>query len=276
VLTPRSSNRTGLFQACDSRRQGAHIEDSLLKPPTLIYTGHSLGSETPSRLNRGHMDAPSPDTPKKAKIGFLLLSAILVATTALLIFGWLAEEVLESDTARFDEVVRATVHRLASPNVTSLMLGFSFLGSVVMQLALTLVAIFLFLYFHRPRAALLLAITMAGAAGLDVVLKLAFHRARPAAFFGTSPNSYSFPSGHALGSLCFYGALAVILSARTPRRSTRACIWAVALVLIGMIGLSRIYLGVHYPSDVIAGYSAAVVWVAAVGFSDRILKFRTS
>jgi undecaprenyl-diphosphatase len=113
---------------------------------------------------------------------------------------------------------------------------------------------------------------MAGAAVLDVVLKLAFHRVRPTAYFGTSPGSFSFPSGHALGSLCFYGALAVILSAHITKKKTRAIIWTVALGIAGIIGLSRIYLGVHYPSDVLAGYSAGVVWVGAVGFSDKILR----
>ena len=212
--------------------------------------------------------------PKKAKVGLLLIGAILAATAALCVFAWLAEEMLESDTARFDAVIRAFVHGFASPTVTRVMQGFSFLGSVGMQMALTVAAVLLFLYYHRPRAASLLAITMAGAGVLDVVLKLAFHRARPVPFFGTSPPSFSFPSGHALGSLCFYGALASILSAHHPSRRMQAAIWTVAVFLTGMIGLSRIYLGVHYPSDVIAGYSAAVVWVAAVGFSDKILRRR--
>ncbi len=170
------------------------------------------------------------EEPRKAKIGFLLLGAILVAAAALLFFARLAEYVLEADTQRFDSFLR-------------------------------LLAISLFYYFHRPRAAALLAITMAGVASLDLVLKHAFHRVRPVAFFGTSPSSYSFPSGHALGSLCFYGALAAILSTRVAGRRARLCIWTIAILLVGMIGFSRVYLGVHYPSDVIAGYCAAIVWV---------------
>jgi undecaprenyl-diphosphatase len=214
------------------------------------------------------------DETKKAKIGFLLLGAILIAAAALLFFGWLAEEVLEADTEQFDAFVRTAIHRLASPALTSMMQVFSLLGSVGVLGALSLLTVFLFFYFHRPRAATLLALTMAGAAGLDLVLKHAFHRARPVSFFGTSPNSYSFPSGHALGSLCFYFSLATILSARTPRRGARLCIWAVAVLFVGIIGFSRIYLGVHYPSDVVAGYCAALVWVGAVGFLDKIPRSR--
>jgi undecaprenyl-diphosphatase len=218
------------------------------------------------------MNLSAPTAAKKTKIGLLLVAAMVLAAAALVFFGFLAEEMLESETARFDTVVREYVHRFASPTVTHIMQGFSFLGSVGMQLALTATAIIVFLYVRRRRAAALFAITMAGAAVLDVVLKLAFHRVRPTAYFGTSPGSFSFPSGHALGSLCFYGALAVILSAHITKKKTRAIIWTVALGIAGIIGLSRIYLGVHYPSDVLAGYSAGVVWVGAVGFSDKILR----
>ena len=212
------------------------------------------------------------EEPKKAKIGFLLLGGILVAAIALLFFGWLAEEVLEADTQRFDTLLRTAIHRLASPPITSVMELISLLGSVGVLVALSLLTISLFYYLHRPRAATLLATTMAGVAVLDLVLKDAFHRVRPLAFFGTSPSSYSFPSGHALASLCFYGALAAILSARIAGRQARLCIWTIAVLLVAMIGFSRVYLGVHYPSDVIAGYCAAIVWVAAVGFLDRILR----
>ena len=73
-----------------------------------------------------------------------------------------------------------------------------------------------------------------------------------------------------MGSVCFYGVLAAILAARASRGGARWCIWMGAVLLIGMIGYSRIYLGVHYPSDVIAGYCAGAVWVAAVGLLNQI------
>jgi membrane-associated phospholipid phosphatase len=212
------------------------------------------------------------DKPKKAKSGFLLFGALLTAATALFVFGWLAEEMLEGDTQQFDTFVRTAIHQLATPGLTRLMQGFSFLGSVVAVTAMCLVAICLFLYFRRTRTAALLAITMLGVAVLDVALKHAFHRPRPVAFFGATPSSYSFPSGHALGSFCFYGILASILAARTRGRGAKLCVWTAAVVLVGMIGFSRIYLGVHYPSDVIAGYSAAALWVGAVGLFDGTLR----
>jgi membrane-associated phospholipid phosphatase len=211
------------------------------------------------------------NTPKKVKIGLSLLSGLLVAVTALLIFGWLAEEVFAGETEKFDAFVRNAVHQVATPGLTHLMQAFSLLGSIAVMTALILLAICGLIYFHHARAAALLAITMLGAGGLDMGLKHSFHRVRPVAFFGTSPSSYSFPSGHALASLCFYGALAVILSERARGQTAKTCIWIVAALLIVIIGFSRIYLGVHYPSDVIAGYSVAAAWVGMVVFLDRTL-----
>jgi membrane-associated phospholipid phosphatase len=214
----------------------------------------------------------SNDMDKKVKSGVLLLGALLIAVISLFAFGWLAEEMLEGDTQQFDAFVRTDIHQLATPSLTRLMQVFSFLGSVAVVTALCLVAICVSLHFRRARTAALLAITMLGVAAFDVALKHAFHRPRPVAFFGPTPSTYSFPSGHALGSLCFYGTLAAILAPLARGRSAKFCVWMAAVLLVGMIGLSRIYLGVHYPSDVIAGYCAAAVWVGAVGLLDRTLR----
>ena len=211
------------------------------------------------------------NTPKEVKIGFSLLSGLLIVVTALFIFGWLAEEVFKGETEKFDAFVLNTVHQVATPRLTHLMQAFSMLGSSAIMTDLILLAICGLIYFHNARMAALLGITMVGAGCLDMGLKHAFHRARPVAFFGISPSSYSFPSGHALASLCFYGALAVILSGRARRKRAKTCVWIIAALLIAMIGFSRIYLGVHYPSDVIAGYSVAAAWVGIVVFLDRTL-----
>jgi undecaprenyl-diphosphatase len=212
------------------------------------------------------------DKPKKVKSGLLLVGALLTAVTALFVFGWLAEEMLEGDTRQFDEFVRTAIHQLATPGLTRLMQVFSFLGSVGAVTAMCLVAICVSFYFRQARTAATLVITMLGVAALDVALKLAFHRPRPVAFFGSTPSTYSFPSGHALGSLCFYGMLGAILAKRARGWVAKFCVWMAVVFLVGMIGFSRIYLGVHYPSDVIAGYCAAVVWVGAVGLFERTLR----
>jgi undecaprenyl-diphosphatase len=115
---------------------------------------------------------------------------------------------------------------------------------------------------------------MTGSLVLDLALKYIYHRTRPTAYFGMAPHSYSFPSGHALCSFCFYGVLAGLLSARIKSLALRIVIWCSAATLVIAIGLSRIYLGVHYPSDVVAGYLAATVWVGTVIVLDHVHRVR--
>src|SRR6185436_15397566 len=114
------------------------------------------------------------------------------------------------------------------------------------------------------RAAIDLAIVMTGAVVLGNVLKLAFARARPEIYFGLAPPTYSFPSGHALYAACLFGALACLIADRILDPMRGAALWAGAVLLAGAIGVSRIYLGVHYPSDVAGGYLVAVFWVGLV------------
>ena len=198
---------------------------------------------------------------------------LTVAVGSLFLFGWLAEEMLEGATLRFDLAVRDWVHRFASPPMTKAMTGISLLGYNLLIVAL-LVAIAAFLFVGWRRAAVWLAVTMAGALALDVALKFAFRRPRPQVFFGVAPHSYSFPSGHALCSFCFYGVLAGLIAARTRSPVLRVGVGVIAATLVAAIGLSRIYLGMHYPSDVVAGYLAAAVWVSGLLVLDRWRKVR--
>ena len=110
----------------------------------------------------------------------------------------------------------------------------------------------------------MLAEVMATAVVCNVGLKRLIHSRRPEPFFGTNPSSYSFPSGHALYSLSFYGVLASVLAAHAPPGAARIGIHVAAALLIAGIGLSRVYLGVHYTSDVIAGYLAAAFVIGVV------------
>jgi len=119
------------------------------------------------------------------------------------------------------------------------------------------------------REARLFALTMIGAGLLNITLKLAFKRPRPVPFFNLSPpETYSFPSGHSLTSAVFFGALAAILTARIKSRRVRVGVWIVSTAMFLLIGLSRIYLGVHYTTDVIAGFVAALIWILVVRFVE--------
>ena len=110
---------------------------------------------------------------------------------------------------------------------------------------------------------------MAGALVLENGLKFLFQRARPPAFFGSEPETYSFPSGHALFSLCFYGVLAIAAARAMQSRAMKTGIWIATVLLVLAIGWTRIYLGVHYPSDVLGGYLVAIAWIAVVLSADQ-------
>jgi undecaprenyl-diphosphatase len=212
---------------------------------------------------------PDSARPLDTKTRRVLLRAIplslVIAIVALLLFSWLAEEVLQAGTIRFDDSVRAAVHQHASSVLTVFMRSITLLGSMEVLLPAILIVLTFLLVRGKRYEAIVLAVTMAGGLILNMVLKLSFHRARPDPFFNlTTPTSYAFPSGHALLALCCYGVMARIWSDSLRSGRHRWMVWVAAVFLIGLIGLSRIYLGVHYPSDVLAGYAAAIVWVSAV------------
>jgi undecaprenyl-diphosphatase len=197
------------------------------------------------------------------------LISLGVAVLSLFLFAWIAENVSHDRTANFDHYVRMQIHEYASPGLTKVMIATSFLGGDGLTIA-AILAFVVFLYFHWRRATLWLVVTILGALVLDLTLKYAFHRARPTPFFVNLPRTYSFPSGHALFSFCFYGVLAGLLIGRVQSRLVRNLIWTAAAILVAAIGFSRIYLGVHYPSDVIAGYLAASLWVSTLMALDRL------
>jgi undecaprenyl-diphosphatase len=187
-----------------------------------------------------------------------------LAIASLVFFSWLADEILRKRTDRFDDTVRSVIHDFASPALTDLMRFVTNLGDwqVIMTATLCLLA---YLWYRRDNTHIWIAlVTMMGAGILDGALKLAFHRTRPDPFFVPKPTTYSFPSGHALISLCFYGLLAGTLSHELRSKWQQVLVWTAAVIMIAVIGLSRVYLGVHWPSDVLAGYAAAVIWMGAV------------
>ncbi len=200
----------------------------------------------------------------------VLLFSFLLAVLALLLFAWLADQVFEGDTRHLDLYVRLWAHKWTSPRLTLAMATLSQIGSALFLAIATALLALRFMVMRWRRAAVWLVLAMIGAGVLDITLKLAFHRARPQPFFGMAPHSYSFPSGHALASFCFYGVLAGLLTRRIQNRLARVLLWTFAALLIAAIGFSRIYLGVHYPTDVMAGYLAAAVWVGALVTMDRL------
>ena len=208
-------------------------------------------------------------------VSLSLLLGMAAAIGALVFFGWLADEALEGETRQFDEATRAAVHQLASPVLTTIMRGFSFVGSTIALTIASIVVVVRLVMRKLGLEARLFALTMLGGALLNMTLKLAFKRARPVPFFNLStPETYSFPSGHSLMSACFFGALAAILTVRIKSRRVRVIVWIVASAMFLLIGFSRIYLGVHHTTDVIAGFTAALIWILIIRFVEIRVKRR--
>jgi undecaprenyl-diphosphatase len=190
-----------------------------------------------------------------------LLPAAVVAAFVLLLL--VARWVLAGESIAFDLWIRGTVHSWASPFLTRVMLGITMLGSEKVMLPLGTVLVWRLATLGHRRQVILLAAGSLGAEQLSYLLKLAFHRPRPPVFFGLSPaENYSFPSGHAFVGTVFYGLLAGILAEFYSRRRKEAIAAAVLTVLL--VGFSRVYLGYHYPTDVIGGWTCAAGWLAMV------------
>src|SRR5579862_6196521 len=172
------------------------------------------------------------------------------AVVASLLFLWLAHAVMSGSLAWLDVSVRGAIHSWSNPTLTVCMEGVTELGSFYVLGGLGLFASWRLAQRGRQRAALILVISALGAEAFDRLLKDFFRRPRPDAFFGHLPASYSFPSGHSVESCCFYGVLAAIVAANARSNARRIGVWVFASVTTLAVGCSRIYLGVHYPTDV--------------------------
>ena len=201
------------------------------------------------------------------------LTSLAISVGSLVLFAWVAGSLSHARVRNFDFAVRSKVHEYASPGLTKLMIWISFIGGDGLVIA-AILAFVCFLWLGWRRATLWLVINISGTLVLDLALKYSFARLRPLPFFGPIPRTPSFPSGHALFSFCFYGVLAGLLADRIESRRLQVLVWTCAAVLVGAIGLSRIYLGVHYPSDVVAGYLTGTLWVSAMVAVDRMRKQR--
>lgn len=228
------------------------------------------------------MNTTSPPEPRLAepgsapRIGATLAVGLVASVLGLALFIWLGLLIRSGDPTPFDLAGRAALRSLEGPTLSAIMWGASVYGAPVRLSPLGLIAAAVFLYRGWRRGALLVIVTLAGAWVIDTGLKLLYARARPRAFFDyyPAPESYSFPSGHALFSVCFFGGLAALLTHRINSRALQTAIWVAAVAIILLIGGSRVYLGVHYPTDVVGGYAVGIVWVTAVAFGDRLAEHR--
>ncbi|OUL33203.1 phosphatase PAP2 family protein [Nostoc sp. 106C] len=160
-----------------------------------------------------------------------------------------------------DRSILLAIQNLHTPFLDRIMLGITSLGNPLALVLICLGVEFYLLYYRRPQATRL-GLATASAIGLNYALKVLFGRARPALWdYIIHVGHHSFPSGHAMVSMVIYGFISYILAEQFPR--SRKQILALSVVLILAIGFSRLYLGVHWPTDVLAGYAIGLAWLIA-------------
>lgn len=202
---------------------------------------------------------------------FQLTFALVINMFSLIGFSILAVLISDQKIIHFDSNIINFIQGFESHRLTSIMKFFTFLGSSTSILIISiLVLFFLYKVLHHRSELLFFIVGLLGANVLFFSLKLIFHRARPDLHRLIEINGYSFPSGHATNAFTLYAMLTFLFWRHIRNRLGRTILIFISSIMILLIGLSRIYLGVHYPSDVIAGYFIASVWISmAIWFYQR-------
>jgi membrane-associated phospholipid phosphatase len=185
---------------------------------------------------------------------------LIVYLLILGIVAWLCTEVWEQEAFSFDRAFLLWLHQFANPQLDRVMLFFTALGDPYTVVTIFLITIAWLSFKRRYADAIRFAILCVGGVVINQEMKLFFAKPRPELWqrLITDP-TFSFPSGHATGSMVVYGFIAYILAKELYRY--KRYIYAIAGIIIMAIGLSRLYLGVHYPTDIIAGYGIGILWL---------------
>jgi undecaprenyl-diphosphatase len=230
-----------------------------------------------SRLGQWAARHSGPIGPYAPLVLVLVLGG-LAATGAGYLFVELAEEVRVTTSAvyRLDQATHAWFEHAREPTRTVLFGAATSLGGTVGLATLVAVVAALLLAWKERASAIFLVVTAAAGALLNQGLKMIYARARPdLALAIAEAHGYSFPSGHTMSSFIIFGALAHIVLRRPWPWAARSAGLAIALTMVVLVGLSRVYLGVHWVSDIAGGVSAGTVWLAsAVTAFELLLRLR--
>jgi undecaprenyl-diphosphatase len=208
-------------------------------------------------------------------VGVFLVIGLAVVLVAAVGFATLAERVMAGDTLHMDETILRAMERMGAPWLDNLALEVTALGArVVVWMVVLIASVFLWSSRHHYSAALLW-VSMIGAGFVNAALKVSFNRPRPDVFPWRTQHVglASFPSGHAMTSIVVYGTLAFLIARLAPTRLLRRLTWALAILVILLIGWSRLYLGVHYPSDVLAGFVMGAAWAVICGLGIEAVRY---
>ncbi|MEA2559495.1 MAG: undecaprenyl-diphosphatase [Acidobacteriota bacterium] len=210
------------------------------------------------------------------------LLAIVLVAGGVWLFAELAGEVKEGETRQIDEAILMAMRNPADASdplgprwLEEMERDFTALGGVGVLSVLTL-AVSAFLALDRKgRTAILVLIAVGGALVLSFLLKSGFQRPRPELVpHGSYVYTTSFPSGHSMLSAATYLTLGALLARVQPRRRLKILLLGFATLLTLIVGCSRVYLGVHWPTDVLAGWTAGAIWALVCWLIARRLQHR--
>lgn len=211
-----------------------------------------------------------------SKVTLILFSEIIfgvfLSVFSFVLFSKITKDVFEQDFSQFDSTIINFVYQFRNPILTKIMLAISFLGGAPFLLFCSLLIIlFLIIKKHKHESILFIFTLLLGFA-INFFIKIWVGRPRPTIQPLVSEASYSFPSGHSMNSFVFYALIAFYIFRFTRKKRLAFLISTFSILLIFLIGLSRIYLGVHYPSDVVAGFVAGLWWfVTAISVEKTIV-----
>ena len=172
----------------------------------------------------------------------------------------------------FDEKVMGYVHGKTTPLGIVIMKKITYFGSVYFFLPIGILIFLIMIKKKSIRGIILLFLSTLGSYGLNFLLKSIFVRTRPLEYFLIEQGGYSFPSGHAMVSMAFYTTMTYLLVRGESRKKIKGILWTINFIIIAIIGFSRIYLGVHWPTDILMGYLVGYIFYYLIthGFSQEL------
>lgn len=209
-----------------------------------------------------------------------ILVNLFILVTAVLVFALVAKEVVQGETQKFDELVLNSLRSgetekppIGPAWLTGIITDITALGGATVIFMITAAVFFYLLIQRKYKLMWLILIATIGGALLSFGLKELFARERPPLIFHLlTVESTSFPSGHAMISSVVYLTQGALLAKVQSNKNLRVYILIVAIILVFLIGVSRIYLGVHYPTDVLAGWSVGLAWASLCWLAAKYLQ----
>jgi len=196
----------------------------------------------------------------KLKFSYTFLLSLLCLAG----FGMIAYWIGGVQIHTFDTKVITFVQGLESDSLTKILKVFTWIGGQIPVIVILLATlIFLYVVLHHRSELVFLIAVVSGSALLNILLKQIFRRDRPSLYRLIEETGFSFPSGHSMAAFTLYGAIVFLVWKHIPYVLGRIAVIVGGTCLILMIGISRIYLGVHYPSDVLGGYLISACWLTA-------------